>query len=58
MSEASMERVKIRGLLDDGKLPKELPTWFKNIVESQKCNWIPDSKGGEPNCKPDLSKTP
>lgn len=53
-----MERVKIKGLLDDGKLPKELPTWFKDIVESQKCTWIPDSKGGEPNCKPDLSKTP
>ena len=58
MSEASMERVKIRGLLDDGKLPKELPNWFKDFLEGRKCNWIPDSKGGEPNCKPDLSKTP
>lgn len=58
MSEASMERVKIKGLLDDGKLPKELPNWFKDIIENQKCTWIPDSKGGEPNFKPDLPKTP
>ena len=53
-----MEPVKIKGLLDGDELPKELPTWFKNIVENQKCTWIPDSKGGEPNCKRELPPTP
>ena len=57
MSEVSMELVKIKGLLD-GEFPKELPNWFKDIVESQKCTWIPDSKGGEPNCKKELPQTP
>ena len=53
-----MERVKIKGLLDGEELPKELPNWFKDFLEGRKCNWIPDSKGGEPNCKPELPKTP
>ena len=53
-----MERVKITGLLDGEEFPKELPIWFKDFVESQKWNWIPDSKGGEPNCKKELPQTP
>ena len=56
--EASMERVKIKGLLDGEELPKELPNWFKDFLEGRKCNWIPDSKGGEPNCKQDLPQIP
>ena len=53
-----MERIKIKGLLDGGDLPKELPSWFKDFLEGRKCNWHPDSKGGEPNCKPELPQTP
>ena len=53
-----MERVKIKGFLDGEELPKELPSWFRDFLEGRKCNWFPDSKGGEPNCKPDLPKTP
>lgn len=52
-----MELVKIKGLLE-GEFPKELPIWFKDFVEGRKCNWIPDSKGGEPNCKKELPQTP
>lgn len=42
--------IKIKELLD-GKFPSELLAWFRDLIESQKCNWIPNSKGGEPNCK-------
>lgn len=42
--------IKIKELLD-GKFPSELPARFKDLVEGRKCNWIPDSKCQEPNCK-------
>ena len=45
-----MPAITIKQILD-GKWLAEIPVWFKELIESQKCNWVPDSKGGEPNCK-------
>lgn len=29
------------------------PGWLRDLVEDHKCTWEPDSKGGEPNHRPE-----
>lgn len=47
---AESKMVRIKDVLN-GNFPSEMPSWFKDLFEGRKCNWVPDSKGGEPNCK-------
>ena len=43
-----MNRITLKELLE-GKFKNYIPKWFNDLILSQKCNWIADSKGGEPN---------
>lgn len=29
----------------------DFPKWLVELCENHKSSWIPDSKGGEPNCR-------
>lgn len=48
---ASFEEMACKFLTDHlVKYLMDLPA-YRNLVADQKINWIPGSKGGEPNCR-------
>lgn len=47
--------IKIQDVMRSGAVmySHDFPTWLVELCENHKSNWIPDSKGGEPNCRRD-----
>lgn len=45
--------IKIQDILRSGAdmYSYDFPQWLVELCENHKSNWIPDSKGGEPNCR-------
>lgn len=45
--------IKIQDILRsvDDMSSYDFPKWLVELCENHKSNWVPDSKGGEPNCR-------
>ena len=49
-----VKRITLRNLLDNPEHFKaELGQPFVDMLLNHKSNWCPDSRGGEPNCRPE-----
>lgn len=44
--------IPMRAILD-GKHKEVLPKWMEEAIQNHKSRWEPDSKGGEPNHRPE-----
>lgn len=44
--------IKIQDVMRSGAYMNsyDFPKWLVELCENHKSSWIPDSKGGEPNC--------